>query len=104
MAITWIGLLLYIRVIKPVYLLRRPYRIVSVRQERGDTLTLVMKPDGHGGFRFTPGQFAWLTVGRTPFRIAGHPFSFSSSAPLTTAATTTSIPNPEPFTRPPPHT
>ena len=39
-----------------------------------------MEPDGHDGFRFTPGQFGWLTLWRGPFRITGHPFSFSSSA------------------------
>jgi len=39
-----------------------------------------MRPDGHAGFRFRPGQFAWLTMGSTPFKITGHPFSFSSSA------------------------
>ncbi|MFG1370666.1 hypothetical protein V5F32_00655 [Xanthobacter oligotrophicus] len=51
-----------------------------MRHERGDTTTLVMRPDDHPGFRFTPGQFGWLTVWGSPFRITGHPFSFSSSA------------------------
>ena len=82
MASTWVALLVYIRVIKPVYLLHRAYRIAEVREERGDTRTLVMKPEGHPGFRFTPGQFGWLSLGRIPFRISGHPFSFSSSAAL----------------------
>jgi 3-phenylpropionate/trans-cinnamate dioxygenase ferredoxin reductase subunit len=27
-----------------------------------------------------PGQFAWLTIGKSPFAIEEHPFSFSSSA------------------------
>ena len=31
-------------------------------------------------FLFKPGQFGWLTVWGSPFRITGHPFSFSSSA------------------------
>jgi predicted ferric reductase len=69
-----------VRVFKPLFMLRRPYRVASVKQERGDTTTLVMEPDGHAGFRFTPGQFGWLTLWRGPFRITGHPFSFSSSA------------------------
>jgi predicted ferric reductase len=34
------------------------------------------------GFRFKPGQFAWLTVYGSPFKITSHPFSFSSSAAL----------------------
>jgi predicted ferric reductase len=78
--IFWIALLFYIRIIKPLFMLRRPYRIAQVRQERGDSWTVAMEPDGHDGFRFRPGQFAWLTTGKTPFKITGHPFSFSSSA------------------------
>ncbi len=80
MTIFWIGLLFYVRIIKPLFQLRRPYRIAEVRKERGETSTLVMQPEGHLGFRFTPGQFGWLTVWGSPFKITGHPFSFSSSA------------------------
>ena len=80
LTIFWIGLLLYVRIAKPLFMLRRPYRITEVRRERGDTSTLVMLPDGHPGFRFRPGQFGWLTVWGSPFKITGHPFSFSSSA------------------------
>jgi predicted ferric reductase len=80
LTIFWIALLLYVRLVKPLFMLRRPYRIAEVRAERGDTTTLVMHPDGHAGFRFKPGQFGWLTVWGSPFRITGHPFSFSSSA------------------------
>jgi predicted ferric reductase len=80
LTIFWIGLLLYVRIVKPLFMLRRPYRVLEVRGERGDTSTLVMRPDGHSGFRFSPGQFGWLTVWGSPFRITGHPFSFSSSA------------------------
>jgi predicted ferric reductase len=76
----WIALLLYVRIVKPLFLLRRPYRVAEVRKERGDTWTLVMQPDGHTGFRFSPGQFGWLTLWGSPFKITGHPFSFSSSA------------------------
>ena len=80
LSIFWIGLLLYVRIAKPLFMLRRPYHISEVRKERGDTSTLVMHPDGHPGFRFSPGQFAWLTVWGSPFKITAHPFSFSSSA------------------------
>jgi predicted ferric reductase len=80
MTIFWIGLLFYVRLFKPLFMLRRPYRVTEVRTERGDTTTLVMLPDGHAGFRFKPGQFGWLTLWASPFRITGHPFSFSSSA------------------------
>src|SRR5215467_10501506 len=79
-ALFWIALLLYIRIIKPFFMLRKPYRVAEVREERGDSWTVVLRPDGHRGFRFRPGQFGWLTMGHTPFKITGHPFSFSSSA------------------------
>jgi predicted ferric reductase len=80
LTVFWLGLLFYVRIIKPLFMLRRPYRVTEVRQERGDTTTLVMRPEGHQGFRFRPGQFGWLTVWGGPFKITGHPFSFSSSA------------------------
>ena len=80
MTIFWIVLLLYVRIVKPLFMLRRPYRVTEVRTERGDASTLVMRPEGHGGFRFRPGQFGWLTLWGSPFKITGHPFSFSSSA------------------------
>ena len=79
----WIGLLIYVRIVKPLFLLRRPYRVSEVRRERGDSITLAMAPDGHAGFRFKPGQFGWLTLWGSPFQITGHPFSFSSSAAAT---------------------
>jgi predicted ferric reductase len=83
LTIFWIVLLFYVRIVKPLFTLRRPYRISEVRAERGDTSTLVMHPEGHPGFRFKPGQFGWLTVWGSPFKITGHPFSFSSSAAVT---------------------
>jgi predicted ferric reductase len=80
LTIFWVGLLLYVRIVKPLFMLRRPYRVSETRQERGETTTLVMQPEGHPGFHFSPGQFGWLTVWGSPFKITAHPFSFSSSA------------------------
>ena len=94
----WIGLLLYVRIVKPLFILRRPYLVSEVRKERGDTWTLVMQPDGHPGFRFRPGQFGWLTVWGSPFKITGHPFSFSSSAAVTNGRVEMSIRNLGDFT------
>jgi predicted ferric reductase len=91
MTILSFGLLLYVRIVKPLFLLRRPYRISEVRRERGDTWTLVMEPDGHAGFRFRSGQFGWLTVWGSPFKISAHPFSFSSSAAATDGRVAMSI-------------
>ena len=86
------------RIVKPLFMLRRPYRISEVREERGDTWTLVMQPDGHAGFRFRPGQFGWLTVWGSPFKITGHPFSFSSSAEVADGRVEMSIRNLGDFT------
>jgi predicted ferric reductase len=75
-----IFLLLWIRVLSPLKRLRHPWRVVRVDAERGDTSTLVIEPVGHEGFRFDPGQFGWIAVGRSPFARTQHPFSFSSAA------------------------
>ena len=98
LTIFWIGLLLYVRIAKPLFMLRRPYRVSEVRNERGDTSTLVMQPDGHPGFRFSPGQFGWLTVWGSPFKITAHPFSFSSSAAVTDGRVEMTIANLGDFT------
>lgn len=99
LTIFWIGLLFYVRMVKPLFMLRRPYRVTEVRRERGDTATLVMHPVGHPGFRFSPGQFGWLTVWGSPFKITGHPFSFSSSAEAVDGRVEMSIRNLGDFTR-----
>ncbi len=80
LVITWIFSLVYVRIIKPIWMLKRPYTIEEIIRERGKTWTLVLRPEGHLGISFKPGQFAWLTVGKSPFAIREHPFSFSSSA------------------------
>ncbi|TVS13805.1 MAG: hypothetical protein EA424_20955, partial [Planctomycetaceae bacterium] len=75
-----LGLLIYIRVIKPLRMLRKPYRVAEVIPERGDVYVLALEPDGHGGMNFAAGQYAWLTLGETPFSLQQHPFSMLSSA------------------------
>jgi predicted ferric reductase len=79
-SLLWLFLLGYIRVIKPLALCRRPYRVTGVKAERGDAWTLTLQPKGHAGLQFQPGQFAWLSLGASPFRAREHPFSFSGSS------------------------
>lgn len=79
-AVVWAAAFAYIRLIRPLQLLRRPYRVVEVRPERGNAWTLALAPDGHEGMRFMAGQFAWLTARTSPFSLRDNPFSFSSSA------------------------
>ncbi len=80
LGLVWLGMLLYIRLIKPLMIRQRPYEVAEVIKERGETWTLRLKPVGHEGFNFNPGQVAWLSIYSSPFSIKEHPFSISSSA------------------------
>ena len=75
-----IFLLVWIRFVSPLLRLRHPWRVVRVDPESDGTSTLVIEPVGHDGVRFDPGQFGWIAVGRSPFSITQHPFSFSCAA------------------------
>jgi len=75
----WVLIILYIRVGKPYALLKRPYKVEKVVEERGDSWTLWLRPDGHDGFDFQSGQFAWIT-NESPFIFRENPFSFSTSS------------------------
>lgn len=76
----WLFLVLYVRLVKPFFLRRHPYRVEKVIKERGDAWSLVLRPENHEGISFQPGQFAWLTLWSSPFLMKEHPFSISSSA------------------------
>lgn len=80
MMLAWLLALVWVRILAPALMLRHPYTVTAVRPERGNSWTLDLRPDGHQGMSFQPGQFAWLTLDRSPFSIREHPFSFSSSA------------------------
>ena len=79
-SLMWLGLIGWVRLVKPWRELRTPYLVEEVRSERGNAHTLAVAPLGHAGLRFAPGQFAWLTAGASPFSDREHPFSFSGSA------------------------
>lgn len=71
-------LFVYIRLVKPWFMLKKPYLVEQIRPERGDVWTLALRPRGHEGFGFQPGQFAWITLDISPYRMREHPFSMSS--------------------------
>jgi predicted ferric reductase len=79
-AFIWLLAMLYIRIIRPILMMKKPYKVISVQAERGSAWTLAVEPDGHAGLSFMAGQFAWLVAGTTPFSFRDNPFSFSSSA------------------------
>jgi len=80
MAAAFIWLLLWVRLLRPLKMRRRPWTVERVRPERDRTTVLTLRPDGHDGLRFEPGQFAWITVDRSVFSVTSHPFSLCSSA------------------------
>ncbi len=70
----------YLRIVRPFARLAAPYQVVGVVPERGGATSLVLEAVGHGGVRFSPGQFAWIKVQGGAYSLQEHPFSFSSSA------------------------
>ena len=80
LGIIWLGMTLYVRLIKPWIMLKHPYVVKQIIPERGDSWSLIVEPVGHPGMTFSAGQVAWLTIQKSPFAIREHPFSFSTSA------------------------
>jgi predicted ferric reductase len=80
MSAAFVALIVWVRLVKPRRALARPWRLARVTPEGGETTTLALTPPPRAGFRFEPGQFGWFAIGRSPFSLTQHPFSFSSSA------------------------
>jgi predicted ferric reductase len=81
--VVWVLMVLYVRVVRPLRIARRPYAVVEIRPEVGNVWVLALKPVGHAGMQFVAGQFAWLTAWKSPAAHVEHAFSFSSSAERT---------------------
>lgn len=64
----------------PVRMRRRSYVVESVEPAAGNAVTLRVRAQGHHGVQFSPGQFAWLKIGTSPFVFEEHPFTISSTA------------------------
>ena len=76
-----VGISVYFQVVRPLWLWSRPWTVVENLKVSADTHTLRLRPHNHPGFRFEPGQFAWLNTGTSPFHKDRHPISMSSAAP-----------------------
>lgn len=74
------SLLLNYALLRPLRLWRRPWAVQANTDIGGDTRLLRVVPHGHPGFRFEPGQFAWLISGRSPYSRQQHPVTITSSA------------------------
>jgi predicted ferric reductase len=82
-AAAFLWLAVWVRLVKPLRLGWRPWRVVELWPEPGGSLTLSLEPAyRHDGrqFSFRAGQFAWILPSRNPFTPTYHPFSISSSA------------------------
>jgi predicted ferric reductase len=81
----WLALLLaamaalaVVYVVTPFRQLRRPWRIASVRSVGDRLWELDLAPAAPFAMQHEGGQFYWLTLARSPFRITEHPFSATS--------------------------
>ena len=73
-------LVFHTRIVRPWLSRKKPYRLTEINEEIPGRWTMTVEPQGFKRMEFTPGQFAWITVGDTPFSLQQHPFSFASSA------------------------
>lgn len=75
----WLGLVIWVRVVKPWRQTRNPWSVTGVEEQHGGAVTLTFAPQREGLSPWKPGQFAWLTLDRSPFRLSEHPFTISSA-------------------------
>jgi predicted ferric reductase len=79
LALSWVLLAVHVRVFRPLWLRRHPWRVAEVRAERGRSWTIALEPAHGRRFDYAAGQFAWVTLRASPFAMREHPFSISSS-------------------------
>lgn len=82
-ALVAVACTLEVRLLRPLRQRARPWEVVANRDAGASTRVLRLRPLGHPGFGFEPGQFAWLTTGGSPFSREQHPLSIASSAAST---------------------
>lgn len=87
LAVGFGAVLINYMLVRPLRLWRQPWRVATNQDIGSDTRLLELEALGHCGFRFEPGQFAWLISGRTPYSQQQHPITIASSAEAPAAAT-----------------
>src|SRR5690606_24483816 len=85
----WIGILAWTRLVVPAVQRVNPWRVSAVENERGGAVSLTFSPERRGLPPWKPGQFAWLTVGSSPFGLGEHPFTIASPPEAAPAVTMT---------------
>ncbi|MEV0824158.1 hypothetical protein [Nonomuraea rubra] len=66
MSAAFVGLLLWIRIVRPLRLWRRPWVVEQVIPESGEITVLVLRPRGHGGLRSVTSPPASAPYHRAP--------------------------------------
>ena len=79
---TFVGMFLRYRLVRPWKLQQRPWEVVENRPELGNSYTVRLRPVGHYGFTFEPGQFGWVGFGRSAYAMTMHPISLSSNGDI----------------------
>jgi len=79
-AAIWAGMTIYVRIVKPALILKKPFTVKEIIAEAKDTWTLILSPKGHKGLDFSAGQVAWININSSPFSLNKNPFSISGSA------------------------
>lgn len=75
-----LSLIVWLRAVRPWRQARAPWRVTRVQAERGRVTTLQLAAPAGRPLRFEPGQFVWLSLARSPWRMQEHPFSIASAA------------------------
>jgi len=75
----WLGLLAWTRLGRPALQARNRWRVVRNTPHRGGIHTLELAPEGAPLRFWKPGQFAWLSIGGSPFALNEHPFTISTA-------------------------
>lgn len=68
----------HVYLIRPLLQRRHRYVVVAVERVALKSWQITVEPALGKAMVFEPGQFAWLTLDRSPFSITEHPFSMSS--------------------------
>ncbi len=69
----------YVYTLRPVLQARDAYEVTAVEPVAERTWEVRLRALSGEGLAFMPGQFAWLKLGRHPYRITEHPFSIASA-------------------------
>jgi predicted ferric reductase len=79
MSVAAISMLVHNRVWRPYMMKKKPYTVTEINREVDTVWSITLEPEGHKGMEFAAGQFVWITLGDSPFKLQQHPFTISSA-------------------------